>query len=43
MGQPDAKTLVVGEDRVLEDEKVFRMSAFSGAEVLIENARLLHQ
>ncbi len=40
---PDARILVVGEDRVVEDDKVFRMSSFAGAEVLIENARLLLQ
>ena len=40
---PHAKVLVVGEDRLVEDDKVFRMSSFAGAEVLIENARLLLQ
>ena len=42
-GCPEAKILVVGEDRVIEDDKVFRMSALSGAEILIENTKFLLQ
>ena len=43
ISQPEARILVVGEDRLVEDDKVFRMSAFAGAEDLIENAWLLVQ